>query len=119
MNKLKSLHEDFYDYDLAVELYNRIITVASWFIIDVNLETKTIEELKNNDPSLDGLSKKTKKLSTIISMLLDADVWEGQRIIDNAKQAVCLMEQIVSGIQNNDAKIILDAANHLKSMHRE
>lgn len=34
------------DYDLAVELYNRIIDVASWFIVDVNVEKKTIEELK-------------------------------------------------------------------------
>lgn len=107
------------DYDLAVELYNRIIDVASWFIVDVNVEKKTIEELKNNDPSLSGMSKQTRKLAVIIDLLLDTGVWDGQRIVENAKQAVCLMDQIVNGINNNNEVSIKDAACKLKLMHKE
>ena len=55
----------------------------------------------------------------IIDLLLDTGVWDGQRIVENAKQAGCLMDQIVNGINNNNEVSIKDAACKLKLMHKE
>ncbi|MCO6555869.1 MAG: hypothetical protein J6577_01380 [Gilliamella sp.] len=111
-----SYDNDISDHDLAIMLHNEIVKIANIFIRCENVE---IEHLKGLNPSLGSVAKLAKSISLKISKLINDEVWEGQRILINAQQAVCLMEEAALGVLNNSKSAVIDAINRLKSIKEE
>lgn len=104
------------DEDLAIMFHNEIVKIAEIFIL---CEDMKFEHLKGLDPSLGSVAKLAKNISVRISHLINQEEWSGQRILINAQQAVCFMEQAALGVLNDRKESVIDAINKLKSISQE
>jgi len=99
---------------LALELYRKIQEVSAWFVKHVN--AKSIAQLQGFNPSFAEIANLSEATADIISKLLKVGVWDDERVMANASQAVILMHQVASAIERGDMDSIQDGANRLSAM---
>lgn len=100
--------------DLALELYWKIQEVSAWFVKHVN--AKSVEQLRDFNPSFAEIADLSDATADIITKLLQVGVWDDERVMANARQAVLLMRQVAEAIERGDNDSIQDGANRLSAM---
>ncbi|BCT19838.1 hypothetical protein ACT9TS_12945 [Enterobacter asburiae] len=100
--------------DLALELYRKIQEVSAWFVRHV--EAKTIDQLRGFNPSFAQIAKLSSSTADIITTLLQAGIWDDERVMSNARQAALLMQQVAEAIEHGDMPSIQDGADRLSKM---
>lgn len=96
--------------DLALELYWKIQEVSAWFVKHVN--AKSVEQLRDFNPSFAEIAD----LSDATADIITKCVWDDERVMANARQAVLLMRQVAEAIERGDNDSIQDGANRLSAM---
>ncbi|HBK9380552.1 TPA: hypothetical protein LOG42_003478 [Escherichia coli] len=95
-------------------MYWKIQEVSAWFVKHVN--AKSVEQLRDFNPSFAEIADLSDATADIITKLLQVGVWDDERVMANARQAVLLMRQVAESIERGDNDSIQDGANRLSAM---
>ncbi|MCY3510895.1 hypothetical protein KIN65_18245 [Klebsiella michiganensis] len=95
-------------------MYWKIQEVSAWFVKHVN--AKTIEQLRGFNPSFAQIAKLSNSTADIITTLLQAGIWDDERVMANARQAALLMQQVAEAIEHGDMQSIQDGSDRLSQM---